>query len=299
MSWFKVDDKLHSHPKVATVDLEAMGLWALCGSYCSDQLTDGFVPWPVVYRYARGTARGKKLSRQLIASGLWTDGEKGPSFHQYLDRNPSREKLLQAREKTLERVERHRAKKGSSNGVTNGVGNGGCNPPCNAAPVPVPVPVPSSLRSESHLTSFDDLPGPVAAQAPSPVAGRRSAKGSRIRDDLDPASVAPEARAASEAIASDETLAPICRRPVALARDLCRAAPGIDVAAQVCRAGAWLRANPAKRKSNGNKFLLNWLTKQQDERGGRSAVVPFERRDDRRPAYDRPFPLHLVQGGEP
>ena len=44
MAWFKVDDKLHSHPKRYRASLRAMGLWVLAGSWCSDQLTDGVIP---------------------------------------------------------------------------------------------------------------------------------------------------------------------------------------------------------------------------------------------------------------
>jgi hypothetical protein len=79
----------------------------------------------------------------------------------------------------------------------------------------------------------------------------------------------PERRAA-EAITADVSLGPIVARPCQLARDLVAAAPGLDVAAQVARAGAWLRANPERRKSRGDQFLLSWLTREQDRNGGRA-----------------------------
>lgn len=45
MSWGRVDDKLHSHPKVLRAGLEAMGLWVICMSYCKDHpKTNGVVP---------------------------------------------------------------------------------------------------------------------------------------------------------------------------------------------------------------------------------------------------------------
>lgn len=43
-----------------------------------------------------------------------------------------------------------------------------------------------------------------------------------------------------------------------------QAFPAIDVTLQVARAEAWLNANPANRKSNYERFLLNWLTRAQD-----------------------------------
>lgn len=48
MAWFKVDDKLHSHPKLYRASLRAMGLWVLAGSWCSDQLTDGVLASKIV-----------------------------------------------------------------------------------------------------------------------------------------------------------------------------------------------------------------------------------------------------------
>lgn len=43
-----------------------------------------------------------------------------------------------------------------------------------------------------------------------------------------------------------------------------QAFPAIDVSLQIARAEAWLNANPANRKSNYERFLLNWLTRAQD-----------------------------------
>lgn len=176
MSWFKVDDKLHSHPKVAGVSLEAMGLWLLCGSYCSDHLTNGFVPWPVLVRYAKGNARAKKLVRQLVASCLWAENETGIVFHDYLAHNPSRESVLQERKKTAQRVERYRASKRAGNGVCNAVTNGVANGVSNAAPVPDPDPVPVPDKQKSPLgpplvlvtratDDGDDAPAAAATKA--------------------------------------------------------------------------------------------------------------------------------------
>ena len=40
--------------------------------------------------------------------------------------------------------------------------------------------------------------------------------------------------------------------------------PAVPVEEEIRRAVAWLRANPANRKSNYERFLVNWLTKAQD-----------------------------------
>lgn len=40
--------------------------------------------------------------------------------------------------------------------------------------------------------------------------------------------------------------------------------PAINPAQEVARAELWLNANPANRKSNYERFLLNWMTRAQD-----------------------------------
>lgn len=50
--------------------------------------------------------------------------------------------------------------------------------------------------------------------------------------------------------------------------------PAIDVTVEVKRAEMWLKANPANRKSNYERFLFNWLTRAQD-RAPRIAAAPM------------------------
>lgn len=91
MVFFWVDDKFHEHRKPAQAGLEAVGLWSLAGSYCGDNLTDGFVPERVLSRWAT-PAKGKRLALALVAAGLWFpdehDGEAGWRFHDWHLRNP-------------------------------------------------------------------------------------------------------------------------------------------------------------------------------------------------------------------
>lgn len=59
--------------------------------------------------------------------------------------------------------------------------------------------------------------------------------------------------------------------------------PAIDVAVEVKRAEMWLKANPANRKSNYERFLFNWLTRAQD-RAPRIAAAPMPYSATRRTA---------------
>ena len=107
--WFKVDDKLHDHPKTHAAGKAAMGVWVMAGSWASDNLTDGFVPARVLGRWGT-TADAKKL----VAAGLWVpdeqSGERGWRFHDWASFQPSRSAVLEKREADAERQRRRREK---------------------------------------------------------------------------------------------------------------------------------------------------------------------------------------------
>lgn len=89
MTWFKVDDTLAAHPKARRAGLPAIGLWAVAGSWSSQQLEDGFVPgW-----FVESWPSGRKLANALVSAKLWTpavkEGDKGWQFHQWDERQPS------------------------------------------------------------------------------------------------------------------------------------------------------------------------------------------------------------------
>lgn len=98
MTWGKTDDKLHSHPKVAALDVQilpAMGLWVLAQSWCNDALTDGFIPSGQPARLA-----GKRVGpviKALVVVGLWEVVEGGYQMHDFHDCNPQRVDVLRKR----------------------------------------------------------------------------------------------------------------------------------------------------------------------------------------------------------
>lgn len=72
MSWGKLDDQFHSHPKVLAAGNEAVGVYARSLSYCAAYHTDGFVS----RRQAASFAITKVLTRLTLAS-LWDAVEPG------------------------------------------------------------------------------------------------------------------------------------------------------------------------------------------------------------------------------
>lgn len=147
MVWFNIDDNLHDHPKARSAGLEAIGLWALCGSFSANYLTEGFVPeWKV-----RGYRNGKKLAAKLVAVGLWEaaeeGGETGWRFHQWDQRNRTKAQVEaekaanRERQQRLRTARRDKTSNAGSNAVTptvtdtvsNGVTNSGSHGVSNAA----------------------------------------------------------------------------------------------------------------------------------------------------------------------
>ena len=98
MSWTRLDDTLHGHPKALAAGLEAMGLWVVGLSYCGQYLTNGHLTRPAASRLAGG--RLDELSARLVASRLWDLDPSGDGWqiHDFLEFNPSRVEVLAQRE---------------------------------------------------------------------------------------------------------------------------------------------------------------------------------------------------------
>lgn len=107
MAWFRVDDGLYSHPKWLATPKGARALWITAGSWASDQLTDGHVPASVL-PILGGNPRE---ATQLVTSGLWVEDGEGWRFHNWHERNPSRDQVEDRRTKEAERKAEWRARK--------------------------------------------------------------------------------------------------------------------------------------------------------------------------------------------
>lgn len=77
-------------PKTVALSLAGIGLWTLGQSYCSDEMTDGFIPDGVALMLSRGD---KKALRHLIESTYWLRVEGGYQVNKYLKHNLSRVEL--------------------------------------------------------------------------------------------------------------------------------------------------------------------------------------------------------------
>lgn len=113
MTWFRIDDKFWSHPKVLHLSSLSVGVWARIGSYCSDQLTDGQVEDRTVHSICpESRAVIDRAIAELVAAGLWeVAGPETWTYHDWVDQQPTREEVKASRAASAERQRRHRERK--------------------------------------------------------------------------------------------------------------------------------------------------------------------------------------------
>lgn len=102
MSWAKLDDTFHAHPKCNRAGLEAVGLYALAISYSAQYDLNGEIDHEWVNQKAG--RRGEMLAERLVAAGLWEPRNDGWAIHDYLDYNPSRTESRGKRAAAKERM---------------------------------------------------------------------------------------------------------------------------------------------------------------------------------------------------
>ncbi|MEV4271950.1 hypothetical protein [Micromonospora aurantiaca (nom. illeg.)] len=117
MTWFKVDDSFHSHPKVLAASPAALGLWVVAGSWSGANLSDGFVPDHVLPRLLPDS---DALAKELVTAGLWRRARGGYRFHDWLDFNPQRDTIEEERKAARERMRNLRSKRKAAGQPRNG-----------------------------------------------------------------------------------------------------------------------------------------------------------------------------------
>ena len=121
MTWGKVSDDLHSHPKWTGASIGAKALWVTALSYCSSYLTDGRVstsehlPALAVETFGLTPSSLRKASSaaaELVERGLWELAEGGYRFHDWGDCNPSAKVVNKRRKKDKRREWLHKTAEG-------------------------------------------------------------------------------------------------------------------------------------------------------------------------------------------
>jgi hypothetical protein len=99
MPWFKVDDDFAFHQKAVAAGNAAIGLWTRAGAWSSQTLTDGYVPVHMI-----ASLGNISQANRLVEVGLWDKTAGGYRFHQWDDRQPSREETEAKRAAARERM---------------------------------------------------------------------------------------------------------------------------------------------------------------------------------------------------
>lgn len=92
MTWVRIDDNFHWHPKVARLSSDAYRLLVGGLCYANRYQTAGFIRREVVAMLS-GTRRGavsnpSRSCRELVAARLWEKAEGGYLIHDYFEYQP-------------------------------------------------------------------------------------------------------------------------------------------------------------------------------------------------------------------
>lgn len=144
MAWYKIDDKLHSHPKARRAGLPAMGLWSLAGSHCMDYLTDGVVEeW-----FVESWPDGRRLAEKLVKVGLWNERPDGCwEFHDWGKYQPTADAVKEKRSARSEAGKRGAEARWGGKGDADAMANAMANECDSDAPSPVPSPSPYTSKT--------------------------------------------------------------------------------------------------------------------------------------------------------
>jgi hypothetical protein len=113
MAWARLDDTLPVHPKVRALTDAAFRLYICAICWSNLHLTDGYVPSSQL-RYLSDVRRPAQCAEQLVQAELWENAEGGWRIHDYLEYQPSAEKVRREREAKQHRQERWRSKRDAS-----------------------------------------------------------------------------------------------------------------------------------------------------------------------------------------
>lgn len=110
MPWVKVSDDLYSHPKIVAAPPLARSLFIAGLCHCAAGLTDGAIATGALPLLLAQTGAKAGHAKDLVSVGLWSSTATGWEVNDYLDYNPSREKVQAERDAARLRKERQRSR---------------------------------------------------------------------------------------------------------------------------------------------------------------------------------------------
>lgn len=125
MPWVRFDDAFPINRKVDGLSDAAFRLHVSAIFWCARNLTDGFVPEEDLELVCARVRTPARFATQLVDRKLWLECPGGWQIKDYLEFQPSKEKVLDDREKAAERQRKWR--ESHRNDVSHDVSNDGSN----------------------------------------------------------------------------------------------------------------------------------------------------------------------------
>jgi hypothetical protein len=109
VSWLRIDDGFAEHPKVVELSDRAFRLHVAALCFCTRNLTDGVLSDRSVKVVCALTSSTKKHVGELREAGLWIAIPDGFTVKDFLEYNPSAEKVKEDRASARERMRKLRS----------------------------------------------------------------------------------------------------------------------------------------------------------------------------------------------
>lgn len=112
MTWTKLDDNFHGHPKTRRLMRNPLAymLHIQAMNYCACHDLDGRVDVEFVEDTITDRSDRVGAVQLLVTIGVWEEGESGWTIHDFLQYHPSKAELQEKRRKDAERKRQERAK---------------------------------------------------------------------------------------------------------------------------------------------------------------------------------------------
>jgi hypothetical protein len=155
VAWASFGDDFHDDPQAYRAGATALGVWAVCRSWCADKLTDGRIPKALFEAKALGLrADPAAVAADLIRAELYRDDGDAYVDVRYLEENPSRERVIAKKQAAGKRYDAWRSsKKGKQEYDSNALG------------AALPTRLPRDVRSADNgrQTRLPPLPSPLVS----------------------------------------------------------------------------------------------------------------------------------------
>lgn len=149
MAWVRLEDDFALNPKIVALSDGAFRLYVVTLCYANRFLTDGYVPEPVLSQLIRGAT--KRITKELLASGVWTVTRGGYRIHDYEQYQPLRADVLARRA--------DRARAGRAGGLAKAKADAIANAKANATAEAMPRPRPRTQASLEASTRTNEENG--------------------------------------------------------------------------------------------------------------------------------------------